>query len=111
MVDGVIRDLAEVREARFPVFARGVIPIPGGKSVVEPLNAKVTSGGVEVNAGDIVLADEDGIVVVPSERQHQLAADATTRLAAEANESIEAWEETHRARIDQILRENGFPET
>jgi hypothetical protein len=35
----------------------------------------------------------------------------TTRLTAEADESLEAWEETHRARIDQILRQNGFPET
>src|SRR5690349_5249258 len=33
VVDGVIRDLAEVRENRFPVFARGVSPIPGGKDV------------------------------------------------------------------------------
>ena len=31
VVDGVIRDLAEIRAMRFPVFARGVIPIPGSK--------------------------------------------------------------------------------
>jgi hypothetical protein len=35
VVDGVIRDLAEARENRFPVFARGVIPVPGGKEVIE----------------------------------------------------------------------------
>src|SRR3954462_13559695 len=34
VLDGLIRDLAEVREARFPVFPRGVIPIPGAKAAV-----------------------------------------------------------------------------
>src|SRR3954454_15312315 len=58
IVDGVIRDLAEVRENRFPVFARGVSPIPGGKDVLEALNQPVHCGGVLVSPGDIVVADE-----------------------------------------------------
>src|SRR5919204_2527167 len=40
VLDGLIRDLAEIRELRFPVFARGVIPIPGAKAVTEPLNVE-----------------------------------------------------------------------
>src|ERR1700729_2594478 len=64
VVDGVIRDVGEVREMRFPVFARGVIPIPGTKAAIEPLNQAVRCGGVTVRAGDIVVADEEGIVVV-----------------------------------------------
>jgi 4-hydroxy-4-methyl-2-oxoglutarate aldolase len=110
VVDGVIRDLAEVRTMGFPVFARGVIPIPGAKAAVEPLNGRVRCGGVSVSAGDVVVADEEGVVVVPGARQEQVLGDARARLVKEAGESLAAWEEAHRARIDEILREHGFVE-
>ncbi|MDK0522862.1 RraA family protein [Streptomyces sp. ML-6] len=108
VADGVIRDLAEVREMDFPVFARGVIPIPGTKKAVEPLGGPVRCGGVLVNAGDIVVADEEGIVVTPRDRQEQVLTDARKKAAKEAGESLDAWEAAHRARIDDILRANGF---
>jgi len=108
VVDGVIRDLAQVRELGFPVFARGVIPVPGGKTATTPLNGPVRCGGVNVNAGDIVVADEEGIVVIPRARQEQVLRDAQNKLDAEADESLDAWEVAHRARIDTILAENGF---
>jgi regulator of RNase E activity RraA len=107
VLDGLIRDLAEVREMRFPVFARGVIPIPGAKSAVGPLGEPVTCGGVRVEAGDVVVADEEGVVVVPGARREEVLAAARARLAKEAAESLDAWEEAHRARIDKILAENG----
>ena len=108
VVDGVIRDLAEVRKMGFPVFARGVIPIPGSKTAVEPLNIRVRCGGVDVHAGDIVVADEEGIVVVPRARQEQVIRDARAKLAQEADESLDAWQQAHRARIDKLLQEQGF---
>lgn len=108
VADGVIRDLAEVREARFPVFARGVIPIPGTKAAVRPLNERVSAGGVAVDAGDIVVADEEGVVVVPAARRDEVLAAARARLAKEAAESLDEWETAHRARIDKILAEGGF---
>ena len=108
VVDGVIRDLAEVREMDFPIFARGVIPIPGTKGAVEPLNTPVRCGGVHVNAGDIVVADEEGIVVVPHARREQVLIDARTKAAAEADESLDTWQEAHHARINTILAANGF---
>lgn len=64
-------------------------------------------GGVNVHAGDIVVADEEGIVVTPRARREQVLLDAWAKLAKEAGESLEAWEEAHRARIDKILGENG----
>jgi 4-hydroxy-4-methyl-2-oxoglutarate aldolase len=108
VIDGLIRDLAEVRAMGFPVFARGVIPIPGAKAVVKPLNGRVRCGGVTVNAGDVVVADEEGIVVVPRARQEQVLQDARTKLAKEADESLDAWEKAHRIRIDEILGKKGF---
>jgi regulator of RNase E activity RraA len=108
VADGLIRDLAEVREAGFPVFARGVIPIPGSKKAVEPLNVEVRCGGVAVNAGDVVVADEEGVVVVPSARRDDVLTAARAKLAKEAGETLDAWEKAHRTRIDRILREAGF---
>ena len=108
VLDGLIRDLAEIRERRFPVFARGVIPIPGAKAVVGPLNATVRCGGVSVGAADVVVADEDGVVVVPVARKAQVLDDARANLDREAGESLDAWEAAHHARIDELLQEKGF---
>jgi 4-hydroxy-4-methyl-2-oxoglutarate aldolase len=110
IVDGVIRDIAEVREMGFPVFGRGVMPIPGAKNVVAPLNEPVNCGGIAVEAGDIVVADEEGIVVVPSARCERVLGDAHAKLAEDAADSLEEWEAAHRSRIDNILAKRGFTE-
>lgn len=108
VIDGVIRDVAEAREMGFPVFARGVIPIPGAKAAIAPLNEPVRCGGVTVLPDDIVVADEEGVVVVPGARASQVLSDARARQAREAAESLDAWEAAHRARIEQILADKGF---
>ncbi|POX53530.1 diguanylate cyclase [Streptomyces sp. Ru71] len=107
VLDGVIRDVAEARQLGFPVFARGVIPIPGTKEAVEPLGVPVRCGGVEVHPGDVVVADEEGVVVVPRDRREEVLDAARARLAKEAAQSLDAWQEAHRARIDKILAEHG----
>jgi len=107
IVDGVIRDLAEVRAESFPVFARGVSPIPGGKSVPGVLNGTIRCGGVQVSPGDMVVADEEGIVVVPARELATVLAAAQARAAADAAQTLDEWEAAHRARIDAILRERG----
>jgi regulator of RNase E activity RraA len=65
IVDGAVRDTSELREIGFPVFARGTAIIVGGHDGPGEINVPVACGNVVVNPGDIVVADEDGIVVVP----------------------------------------------
>ncbi len=108
VVDGVVRDVAEARENGFPIFARGVSPIPGGKEVVTELNQPVQCGGVQVGAGDCVVADEEGIVVVPLLRLAETLEKAQARAAKDAVETLEDWEAAHSARIEAILRGEGF---
>jgi 4-hydroxy-4-methyl-2-oxoglutarate aldolase len=103
VLDGVIRDLAEVREMGFPVFARGVIPIPGAKAGIEPVNPPVTCGGVEVQTGDIVVADEEGVVVVPHELLEEVLEQALAKAAKDAAQSLDEWDIEHRERIDAVL--------
>lgn len=107
MTDGVIRDLAEVREIGFPVFSRGVMPVPGVKKAVGPLDVPVRCGGVEVRPGDIVVADEEGVVVTPGARREQVLRDARRRLAEEARETLDSWEKAHRARVEALLAQDG----
>ncbi len=108
IVDGVIRDLAEARQRGFPVFARGVIPIPGGKEVIGALNGPVRCGGVLVAPGDVVVADEEGIVVVPASQLDVVLKSAQARAAKDAAETLESWEAAHHARIEELLRKKGF---
>ncbi|MGW0836971.1 RraA family protein [Streptomyces prunicolor] len=108
VVDGVIRDVGEVRAAGFPVFGRGAVPIPGAKKAVLPLNERVRCGGVAVDAGDVVVADEDGVVVVPGARRAEVLAGALARLVQEGDESLDEWEAAHRARVEELLRAGGF---
>jgi regulator of RNase E activity RraA len=108
IVDGVIRDLAEARSNRFPVFARGVIPIPGGKEIVEALNTPIMCGGIAVAPGDIVVADEEGIVVVPLSQTETVLAKAQAKAAKDAAETLESWEAAHHSRIEEILRQKGY---
>jgi regulator of RNase E activity RraA len=108
VTDGVIRDLAEVRELGFPVFARGVIPVPGVKAAVAPLNAEVRCGGVTVRAGDIVVADEEGVTVTPRHRREQVLRDARAKMAREAAQPLDDWAAAHQATIGKLLAERGF---
>jgi regulator of RNase E activity RraA len=103
VLDGLIRDVAEVREMGFPVFARGVVPVPGGKRAVLPLDVPVRCGGVPVRPGDLVVADEEGVVVVPAERAAEVLAEAEAKQARDDAQSLDDWERAHRARIDELL--------
>ncbi|MGW2230708.1 RraA family protein [Streptomyces formicae] len=108
VADGLIRDLGEVRQAGFPVFARGVIPIPGAKNAIGSLGEPVRCGGALVRPGDVVVGDEEGVVVVPAARRDEVLAAARAKLAKEANQSLDAWEEQHRDRIEKALSDKGF---
>ncbi|MCX6119335.1 MAG: RraA family protein [Proteobacteria bacterium] len=109
VLDGVIRDVAEAREIGFPVFARGIMPIPGAKNVIGTLgDAPVRCGGVNVAPGDIVVADEEGIVVVSKDKVDVVLHKAKDRAAKDASETLESWERSHRAKIDEQLAKHGF---
>ena len=108
VLDGLVRDIGEVRELGFPVYGRGVIPKPGGKSRAVPLGQPVICGGVVVHPGDVIVADEDGVAVVPAVRAAEVLADAHARLAKEAAETLDEWEGAHHARVEKLLAEQGF---
>jgi regulator of RNase E activity RraA len=66
VLDSAVRDVPQIQKIQFPVFSRGISP---GTSVnhykFEGANVPVTCAGVRVNPKDIIVADEDGVAVVP----------------------------------------------
>ena len=108
VLDGSIRDVAEVRAIQFPVFARGVTPVAGKKESIGALNNPVRCGGVMIEPGDVVVGDDEGIVIIPRAALDSTLKAATRKLAKESTQSLQAWEAEHRSRIEKILREKGF---
>jgi regulator of RNase E activity RraA len=68
VVDGLCRDVAGLRRLGLPFFARGTVPASGTTISRMPLRKRVRCGGVDVDPGDIVFGDDDGLVIAPAER-------------------------------------------
>lgn len=78
VLDAAARDLDEIREMGWPVFARGVTPNTPYSKVHGSVGQPITCGGLTVNPGDMVYADGDGVVVIARD-----AHDATLERARE----------------------------
>jgi 4-hydroxy-4-methyl-2-oxoglutarate aldolase len=65
VVSGTVRDIARIDALQFPVFHAGVGPRPATKSHRGELGDTVRISGVTVHTGDLIVADTDGIAVVP----------------------------------------------
>jgi Demethylmenaquinone methyltransferase len=91
IVDGTVRDLAEIRKMDVPVFARGAVPRGPHKNFGGRMDVLASVGNVPVNPGDIILGDEDGVVVVPLEVAEETLAESLKLLKRE-----QAW-------TDQII--------
>jgi regulator of RNase E activity RraA len=94
VIDGCIRDSAEIKQLGLGLWLRGVTPNFHTQTGIYPsaVNVPIACGGVTVLPGDLIVADDDGAVVVPI----QLAPE----LARKASEHVE-WEEFSRLRLSE----------
>jgi regulator of RNase E activity RraA len=88
VVDGAIRDTDEIKALGFPICTRAIVPRSthspySGRMEPIEVNVPITCGGVLVNPGDIVLADEIGVVVVPQEEAGEVLERAREQAAKE----------------------------
>lgn len=103
VVDGAIRDVAEVRERDFPVYARGVTHRGPYKDGPGEINVPVSVGGMVVNPGDIVVGDQDGLLAIPPAEAAYVIEQAQAVLVREA-ETMRAMREGRwsRAFVDEL---------
>jgi regulator of RNase E activity RraA len=80
IVDGRVRDKEGCIELDFPVFSRGYIPRGPLKLDFGGVNRPIKCGGVDVNPGDLVIADSDGIAVAPRARVYEILDAAEKKL-------------------------------
>lgn len=83
VIDGLVRDLAQIRAVGFPLFARGSSPAGPHRAGCGSFGEVVQCGGVSVAPGDLIVGDLDGVVVVPAARVDAISRDAVERLRIE----------------------------
>lgn len=84
VTDGCVRDLVGIRAVSLPCHAAGVTPNSPARNGPGSAGLPVTLGGVTVSAGDVVLGDQDGVVVLPQARIDEALARLPGVQAAEA---------------------------
>jgi len=89
VIDGAVRDRSEITASAFPCFARGTVPAGPHKNFGGEIDGPIACGGVAVCPGDLVVADGDGVTIVPGSRV-EVVLDAYRSLKAKEARALAA---------------------
>ena len=109
ILDGPIRDIDEIGKWDFPVYCTGTTPGGPYKEGPGEINVPISCGGISVNPGDIILADPDGIIVIPRQDAATILEDAKKFQAADEKKLAAAKDGTaNRSWVEKALAEKGY---
>ena len=109
VIDGPVRDVDALREMDLPVYATGSTPGGPHKEGPGEVNVPIACGGVSVNPGDIILADPDGVIVIPRKDAPVILEDARKFQAADETKLAAAKDGTaKRGWVEKSLEEKGY---
>jgi 4-hydroxy-4-methyl-2-oxoglutarate aldolase len=105
VTDGVIRDIVGVKKLNYPVFCKGTTVAASAKAGWGQVNVPISCGGTSVNPGDIIVADADGVVVIPKEIEEDVLKKAKDKLIfdQEREEKFAGNPEAIRNYLDSML--------
>jgi 4-hydroxy-4-methyl-2-oxoglutarate aldolase len=84
VIDGLIRDRRKIVELGFPIYGRGCRPTDSlGRVSLQQVDVPISVGGVAVSSGDLVVADEDGVTIVPRDHAERVVALAVAKATTE----------------------------
>lgn len=84
VTDGLVRDVKQIRDMKFPVFHGGFGPLDTkGRARMVERDTRVECGGVSIDSGDVVFGDVDGVVVIPREHEQAVLAKALEKVTGE----------------------------
>jgi regulator of RNase E activity RraA len=84
VIDGLARDIRQIEDMKFPVFAAGIRPISSkGRVVAISYGCRIRCGGVNVEEGDLIVGDIDGVTVVPDTAIEEVIERALKRASSE----------------------------
>jgi len=104
VINGAIRDTANIRQMKFPAFAGLITPCAGEPKGHGMIDIPITIGGQYIRCGDWIIGDDDGVVVIPQEKAVEVANRAQAVVEREEREMAEIEDGSTLGKVSELMR-------